>query len=69
MMCTYSNRSATKVCHPDFLGEEGHNICVLLNEAYEVNFPPFNACCIVYDVGPQTCIGSSKSQGTHHLFL
>uniref|UniRef100_A0A7S3QKU5 J domain-containing protein n=1 Tax=Dunaliella tertiolecta TaxID=3047 RepID=A0A7S3QKU5_DUNTE len=29
-------RSATKVCHPDFLGEEGHNICVLLNEAYEV---------------------------------
>jgi len=29
-------RSLTKVCHPDFLGDEGHNICILLNEAYEV---------------------------------
>ena len=29
-------RAATKECHPDFLGDAGHNICVLLNEAYEV---------------------------------
>jgi ferredoxin len=25
-----------KECHPDYLGDEGHNICILLNEAYEV---------------------------------
>lgn len=29
-------RSLAKVCHPDFLGDAGHNICILLNEAYEV---------------------------------
>eukprot|EP00877_Chromochloris_zofingiensis_P008151 jgi/Chrzof1/358/Cz01g13010.t1 len=29
-------RSLAKECHPDFLGDKGHNICVLLNEAYEV---------------------------------
>lgn len=26
-----------KECHPDYLGDEGHNICILLNEAYEVS--------------------------------
>jgi hypothetical protein len=25
-------RSLAKVCHPDFLGEKGHDICILLNE-------------------------------------
>eukprot|EP00878_Enallax_costatus_P000241 GHUV01000305.1.p1 GENE.GHUV01000305.1~~GHUV01000305.1.p1 ORF type:complete len:287 (+),score=61.61 GHUV01000305.1:1160-2020(+) len=25
-----------KECHPDYKGDEGHNICILLNEAYEV---------------------------------
>ena len=25
-------RSAAKECHPDFLNERGHDICVLLNE-------------------------------------
>ncbi|KIY91483.1 hypothetical protein MNEG_16481 [Monoraphidium neglectum] len=29
-------RSTCKECHPDFLGDVGHNICILLNEAYEV---------------------------------
>lgn len=29
-------RSLAKVCHPDFTGERGHNMCILLNEAYEV---------------------------------
>jgi hypothetical protein len=29
-------RSLAKECHPDYLGDEGHNICILLNEAYEV---------------------------------
>ena len=33
----HNHRAATKMCHPDFLGDEGHNICVLLNEAYEVS--------------------------------
>ncbi|MEW5303184.1 MAG: hypothetical protein WDW36_005901 [Sanguina aurantia] len=28
-------RGAAKECHPDYLGETGHNICVLLNEAYD----------------------------------
>ena len=36
MVLSPLGRAATKLCHPDFLGEEGHNICVLLNEAYEV---------------------------------
>ena len=26
-------RGIAKECHPDYLGEEGHNICILLNEA------------------------------------
>jgi len=25
-------RGIAKECHPDYLGEEGHNICILLNE-------------------------------------
>jgi hypothetical protein len=25
-------RRLAKVCHPDFTGEAGHNMCVLLNE-------------------------------------
>lgn len=25
-------RNLAKECHPDYLGVEGHNICVLLNE-------------------------------------
>ena len=30
-------RSLAKVCHPDISGDEiGHNLCILLNEAYEV---------------------------------
>jgi hypothetical protein len=29
-------RSTCKECHPDFMGDRGHNICILLNEAYEV---------------------------------
>lgn len=24
-------RSLAKVCHPDFMGDQGHNICILLN--------------------------------------
>ena len=30
-------RSTCKECHPDFMGDAGHNICILLNEAYEVS--------------------------------
>lgn len=26
-------RKLAKVCHPDFLGDDGHNICILLNGA------------------------------------
>lgn len=33
-------RGIAKECHPDYLGEEGHNICILLNEAYEVLSDP-----------------------------
>lgn len=29
-------RALAKECHPDYRGEEGHDICILLNEAYEV---------------------------------
>lgn len=25
-------RQLAKVCHPDFAGDAGHNICILLNE-------------------------------------
>ncbi len=25
-------RGLAKECHPDYLGNEGHNICILLNE-------------------------------------
>jgi hypothetical protein len=28
-------RSLAKECHPDYKGEAGHNMCILLNEAYE----------------------------------
>lgn len=34
-------RSLAKVCHPDISGDEiGHNLCILLNEAYEVLSDP-----------------------------
>ncbi|KAK9814414.1 hypothetical protein WJX72_005581 [[Myrmecia] bisecta] len=29
-------RYLAKQCHPDYLGDEGHNMCILLNEAYEI---------------------------------
>ena len=25
-------RNLAKECHPDYLGDQGHNICILLNE-------------------------------------
>lgn len=28
-------RGLAKSCHPDFLGQKGHNICILLNEVSE----------------------------------
>ncbi len=28
-------RALAKECHPDYLGDKGHNICIMLNEAYE----------------------------------
>ena len=28
-------RALAKSCHPDFLGDSGHDICILLNEAYD----------------------------------
>jgi len=33
-------RALAKSCHPDFLGQKGHNICILLNEAYAVLSDP-----------------------------
>ncbi|GAX75511.1 hypothetical protein CEUSTIGMA_g2954.t1 [Chlamydomonas eustigma] len=33
-------RTLAKSCHPDFLGDEGHDICILLNEAYSVLSQP-----------------------------
>ena len=32
-------RSLAKECHPDYLGESGHNICVILNEARRAAAP------------------------------
>lgn len=29
-------RALAKICHPDFTGDRGHNMCILLNEAYSV---------------------------------
>jgi curved DNA-binding protein CbpA len=33
-------RSLAKQCHPDFLGDRGHEICIMLNEAYQVLSDP-----------------------------
>ncbi|PNH05136.1 DnaJ subfamily C member 4 [Tetrabaena socialis] len=33
-------RSLAKECHPDYLGDAGHNICILLNEAYDTLSDP-----------------------------
>ena len=33
-------RAMAKVCHPDSAGEDGHDMCVLLNEAYVVLSDP-----------------------------
>ncbi|KAG2486924.1 hypothetical protein HYH03_014423 [Edaphochlamys debaryana] len=33
-------RALAKECHPDYLGERGHNICILLNEAYQTLSDP-----------------------------
>eukprot|EP00198_Chlamydomonas_reinhardtii_P011506 XP_001700843.1 chloroplast DnaJ-like protein [Chlamydomonas reinhardtii] len=29
-------RALAKSCHPDYLGEKGHEICIMLNEAYQI---------------------------------
>jgi hypothetical protein len=29
-------RQLAKVCHPDFAGDAGHNICILLNEVSQL---------------------------------
>lgn len=39
------------MCHPDFLGDEGHNICVLLNEAYEVSWARANGLRRAVELG------------------
>ena len=46
-------RGLAKECHPDYLGNEGHNICILLNEVGDP--PPFAATA-----------GPSKSPLTIH---
>ncbi|GFH15287.1 uncharacterized protein HaLaN_11486, partial [Haematococcus lacustris] len=33
-------RTLAKTCHPDFAGDEGHDLCILLNEAYDVLSDP-----------------------------
>lgn len=33
-------RALAKTCHPDFMGEEGHDLCILLNEAYDTLSDP-----------------------------
>jgi ferredoxin len=33
-------KSLAKVCHPDISGDGGHNMCILLNEAYTVLYDP-----------------------------
>ncbi len=33
-------RALAKTCHPDLLGDDGHNICIMLNEAYTVLSDP-----------------------------
>lgn len=43
-------RAMAKECHPDYLGDEGHNICILLNEAYEVSI------CLTYAHSTATII-------------
>lgn len=40
-------RQLAKACHPDYTGEAGHNMCILLNEAYDVLTNP--AMRRVYD--------------------
>ena len=36
----FAYRNLAKECHPDYLGNEGHNICILLNEGYETLSDP-----------------------------
>jgi len=43
-------RSLAKVCHPDFLGEDGHNICILLNEAYDTLSDPKRRAAYNYEL-------------------
>ena len=38
-------KSLAQECHPDYLGDEGHNICILLNEACEVRRSCYPTLC------------------------
>lgn len=56
-------RSLAKMCHPDILGEaEGHNICILLNEAYEVLTDPDKRAA--YDVQLEQALAADEDDYT-----
>jgi hypothetical protein len=48
-------RSMAKECHPDYLGDKGHNICILLNEAYEVRPCADTLHCLYIFAGAPVC--------------
>ncbi len=56
-------RTLAKMCHPDILGEaEGHNICILLNEAYEVLTDPDKRAA--YDVQLEQALEADEDDYT-----
>lgn len=69
-------RSLAKVCHPDFLGEKGHNICILLNEVRPLCYcirllllNPWHTTCPMSSIQAYETLSSPKRRAAYNLEL
>lgn len=60
-------RTLAKECHPDYLGDSGHNICILLNEVCNVRPPIFRIRVYSTLIAHGLSLGLSPAHSMHGL--